>query len=143
MESEIFSESWAKVWAKRIKENEAYRKAAANWEGAMVLVMNADPSWGIAEERAVIADLWHGDCRGAKIAESEDLLEAPYVIRANPATWKDVLAGKLDPIFGLVRGKLKLARGSVFSLLPYTVAAKELVVSATRVETSFPEGWQS
>ncbi len=141
MAAEIFSEKWAKAWGKSINDNAAYRKAAANWEGAIALVMTPDGSRGIPTERAVIADLWHGDCRGAKAAAAADLAEAPFVIKANPETWKSVLAGEVDPIFGLLRGKLKLAKGSVFSLVPYAVAAKELVNSAARVETSFPKGW--
>jgi putative sterol carrier protein len=124
MAAEIFTEKWAKAWGKGVNENAAYRKAAANWEGAIALVMTQDASRGITTERSVIADLWHGDCRGAK-AE----------------TWKSVLSGEVDPIFGLLRGKLKLAKGSIFSLVPYAVAAKELVNSAAGVDTSFPKGW--
>ncbi|MGE5235172.1 MAG: SCP2 sterol-binding domain-containing protein [Acidobacteriota bacterium] len=142
MAAEIFSDKWAKAWGKKINDNEKYRRAAANWEGAMVLVMGADASFGIEAERAVIADLWHGQCRGAHAAKEEDFKEAPYVIKGTPATWKEVLAGNIDPIFGLLRGKLKLSKGSVFSLVPYAVAAKELVESARTVETTFPKEWE-
>ena len=38
-------------------------------------------------------------------------------------------------------GKLKLAKGGLFALLPYAKAAKELVRSAIAVDTSFPQGW--
>jgi putative sterol carrier protein len=141
MAAEIFTEKWAKAWGKGVNENAAYRKAAANWEGAIALVMTQDSSRGITTERSVVADLWHGDCRGAKAATPADLDEAPYVIKASPETWKSVLSGEVDPIFGLLRGKLKLAKGSIFSLVPYAVAAKELVNSAARVDTSFPKGW--
>jgi putative sterol carrier protein len=96
---------------------------------------------GIPEERIVIADLWHGDCRGAKTAGAEELEDTPYLIKAEPAAWKSVLAGKTDPIVGLMGGKLKLAKGSLFALLPYAKAAKELVKSAIAVDTSYPEGW--
>jgi len=142
MAADIFSDKWAKAWGKKINDNAAYRKAAANWEGAMVLVMSPDADFTIPEERAVIADLWHGDCRGAHAADADDMAAAPYVIRANPATWKEVLAGRIDPIFGLLRGKLKLSKGSIFSLVPYAVAAKELVNSAKNVDTAFPKGWE-
>ena len=141
MSAEIFTDKWARSWGRKINENSAYRRAAANWEGAMVLVMAADTGWGIENERAVIADLWHGECRGATAASDDDMKAAPFIIRAAPATWKDVMAGRIDPIFGLLRGKLKLARGSVFALVPYAVAAKELVVSATQVDTAYPVGW--
>lgn len=141
MAAEIFTDDWARLWSDAINANANYKQAATKWEGAIAMVMSPDGDMGIPEERVVIADLWHGDCRGAHAADEEDLAGAPYVIRANPATWKEVLAGRVDPIFGLLRGKLKLAKGSVFSLVPYAVAAKELVASARNVDTTFPKGW--
>jgi putative sterol carrier protein len=96
---------------------------------------------GISDERIVIADLWHGQCRGASTGSSDELDEVPYLIKSTPSNWKNVLAGKTDPIVGLMGGKLKLARGSMFALLPYAKAAKELVKSAIGVDTSFPDGW--
>lgn len=142
MGAEIFTDGWAKEWGEQINANQNYRKAAANWEGAIVLLMTADSTRGVAVDRAVIADLWHGECRLALSASDEDLSEAPYVIQATPDVWREVLEGDLDPIFGLMRGKLKLARGGLFSLLPYAVAAKEMVNSARQVDTSFPAGWE-
>jgi putative sterol carrier protein len=142
MAAEIFTDDWAQLWSDSINANEDYRKAATKWEGAIAMVMTQDDDMGIPEERIVIADLWHGDCRGAKAASTAELEEAPYLIKAEPAAWKSVLAGKTDPIVGLMGGKLKLAKGSLFALLPYAKAAKELVRSAIEVDTSYPDGWE-
>lgn len=141
MAAEIFTDAWAQLWGDEINDNDDYKKAAAKWEGAIALHMTADADMGIPEDRVVIADLWHGDCRGAKASTLDDMDEAPYIIRAVPATWKSVLAGKTDPIVGLMGGKLKLAKGGLFALLPYAKAAKELVASAISVDATFPEGW--
>jgi putative sterol carrier protein len=75
------------------------------------------------------------------VADAADIDQAPYVIRASPRVWQSVLEGHTDPIVGLMGGKLKLAKGKLFSLVPYAKAAKELVVSAGRVDTSYPDGW--
>jgi putative sterol carrier protein len=141
MAAEIFTDDWAQLWSDSINANENYKKAATKWEGAIAMVMTPDADMGIPEERMVIADLWHGDCRNAKAADVAELEDAPYLIKAEPVAWKSVLAGKTDPIVGLMGGKLKLAKGSLFALLPYAKAAKELVRSAIDVDTSFPEGW--
>jgi putative sterol carrier protein len=141
MAAEIFTDAWAQLWNDKINANTDYKKAAEKWEGAIAMVMKPDPTMGIPEERIVIADLWHGDCRNAQVGNSDELEEAPYHIEAEPAAWKSVLAGKTDPIVGLMGGKLKLAKGSLFALLPYAKAAKELVRSAIEVDTSFPDGW--
>jgi Putative sterol carrier protein len=142
MAAEIFTEEWANAWCEKINENASYRKAAERWEGAIVLVMTADPDFGIPEERAVIADLWHGECRSGHTADAAARDAAPYVISGSPAAWRKILDGEADPIVALMGGKLKLARGGLFSLLPYAKAAKEMVVSATQVDTSFPPGWR-
>lgn len=142
MSAEIFTEEWAELWGEQINQNEAYRKAAAKWEGAIALIMGVDESMGIPAERFVVADLWHGDCRGATASDQQQFDDAPYAISATPALWKNVLAGKTDPIVGLTMGKLKLTRGGLFALLPYAKAAKELVVSAMQVDTSYPPGWE-
>ena len=141
MAAEIFSDEWATLWSDSINANAAYKEAAAKWEGAVALVMTADPDMGIPEQRTVVADLWHGDSRSAEAVQGSPGGDVPYVIQASPATWKNVLSGKTDPIVGLMGGKLKLTRGSLFALLPYAKAAKELVRSARKVETTYPEGW--
>jgi len=141
MAAEIFTDDWAGLWAEAINENAEYRKAAATWEGAIALHMTEDAAMGIDADRVVVADLWHGDCRGASAAGPDAFESAPYVIRAAPEVWKGVLAGRTDPIVGLMGGKLKLAKGGLFKLLPYAKAAKELVASAIEVDTTFPDGW--
>ncbi len=141
MAAEIFTHDWALLWGDEINGNGEYKKAAARWEGAIALHMTPDPAMGIPTDRVVVADLWHGDCRGAVATTVADMDDAPYVIRATPAAWKSVLTGKTDPIVGLMGGKLKLAKGGLFALLPYAKAAKELVASAIAVDASFPKGW--
>lgn len=141
MAEEIFTEGWAEAWCREINGSEAYREAAEDWEGAIVLKLAPDASWGVDEARGVWIDLWHGECREVREATASDEEEAPYVIRADPYTWNDVLAGDLDPISGIMRGKLKLKKGSIIDLASYVNAAKELVKAATRVDSSYPEGW--
>lgn len=142
MAAEIFTHEWASLWADSINANASYKQAAATWEGAIGMIMTADSAMGIPAERIVIADLWHGDCRGARAATAAELEETPYLISAEPAAWRSVLDGKTDPIVGLMGGKLRLAKGGLFALLPYARAAKELVRSAIDVDTSFPDGWR-
>jgi len=128
-----FSEAWAQAWADELRRSDDYRRAAATWEGSIVLQSHDAHSNG-----AVYADLWHGDCRQTRAASPEDLETADFVIRASPEIWRRVMAGKIEPIFGLMSGKLKLTRGSLAGLTPYVRASKELVKAAARVDTHFP-----
>ncbi|HEV2851311.1 MAG TPA: Fis family transcriptional regulator [Thermoanaerobaculia bacterium] len=139
MSYEMFTHDWAVACGDQIRANEEYRKAARNWRWPVVLTMKADAKLGLPE-RSVFLDLFEGDCREARVARAADLGAVPYIISADPSTWKRVLERDLEPIPGLMRGKLKLVKGSLVSLLPYVNAAKEMVAAAANVDTRFPSG---
>jgi putative sterol carrier protein len=138
MARELFTLEWAEAWRDQIHANGAYQAAARSWRWPLVLVMKADPGLGLPEERSIYLDLYQGECRDARIATAEDVESTPFLLSADPRTWRQVLERRLEPIPGLMRGKLKLVKGSLASLLPYVMAAKELVESAARIETSYP-----
>ena len=131
-----FSAPWAAAWEEELGASEAYREAAATWEGSLMLEMAVDGAAGAAH--AVFVDLWHGECRGARVATDDDRGGADFVIRGGVGTWQRVLAGELEPIFGIMSGKLKLRRGSLAKLVPQVKAARELVAAAARIDTEFP-----
>jgi putative sterol carrier protein len=58
------------------------------------------------------------------------------VIRAPYSRWKDVVRGDLDPVKGMMQGKLKL-RGDLAMIVRYVRAANELVNLTTQVPTEF------
>lgn len=138
MSVEVFTQRWAQAWADELRASNEYRTAARKWEGCLMLESEADEDNGLPEDRAVFLDLWHGDCRSARIPDELDREEAVYVIRAPAEQWKRVLAGEIEPIMGLMSGKLKLTRGSLTKLIPHTKAAKELLAAAARLRSHFP-----
>jgi putative sterol carrier protein len=142
MAPEVFTDGWARAWGESMSGNPAYRKAAAAWEGAVVLVMEPDDALGVTAERAVYADLWHGECKASGEASPDQRARASVVIVAGARSWRDVLADRTDPVFGLLSGALRLERGSIAALVPFTTAAREMVAAARRVEASFPSGWR-
>ncbi|MGA7617656.1 MAG: Fis family transcriptional regulator [Thermoanaerobaculia bacterium] len=139
MSHELFSEPWLADWVDKIRASEKYKVAARNWQWPMILIMERDPSLGFPQDRALYLDLFKGDCREGKLAGQTEMESTPFIISADAFTWKQVLERKLEPISGLIRGKLKLKKGNLATLIPYVLAAKELVNTATEVPTSFPE----
>lgn len=132
----VFSEAWAVACAEVINRSNAYRAAATTWEGALVLLMTPEEVPG--EERRVFLDLWHGDCRSARAATVDDEATARYVLAGTESSWRLVLTGKTAPLLAIMTGKLRLAKGSLAELIPYTGAAKELVTAAAAIEAIFP-----
>jgi putative sterol carrier protein len=139
MHPDVFTDTWVAAWERELNASPAYREAAADWEGAVALRMSADATLGITEARTVWLDLYHGLCRSARSATDSDLTGAKYLIEAEPAVWKELLAGRLSPVGALLAGKLRLAQGSLMGLLPYAAAAQLLVATATIIQQQFPE----
>lgn len=131
----MFSAAWAAEWARRLNASDAYRAAAATWEGAVVLQMARPDD---QDGPAVFLDLWHGECRQAREASPEDIEAARFVISGGEAAWRGVLTGQASPVMAVLTGKLRLVRGDIGALLPYANAAKELLASAADFETLFP-----
>lgn len=122
---ERFSDDWARAWCRALDGDEDYRRSAERWDGGILFVVGPD--------RKVFLDLRGGRCLAGRVATSEDEAAAAYAIEANEDAWADVLDGRLDPIMGLMRGKLRLAKGSLASLLPFTAAAQRMVKKATEL----------
>lgn len=135
---EVFTDEWCTACCAGLNASETYAHAAAGWEGAVVLVMTADPAHGIDAERAVWIDLHHGRCRGSRVATDADRQAAAYVLQADPAGWKRLLAGEADPVSSLMTGKLRLVKGGLFALARYAQAAREMVTAAGEVGGTFP-----
>lgn len=130
------SDEWLRIYRERINDSPEYRDAAAEWEGDIAFVFEAEPNKGVPEELWAWMDLWHGECRDAHMVTPDGEVTAPYVIRAPYTRWKDVLRGDLDPVKGMMQGKLKL-QGDLPTIIRYVRAANELVHLTMSVPTEF------
>ncbi len=90
-------------------------------------------------ERPVFLDLWHGECREARVARAEDAEASRYVMAGDVEAWRQVLGGRTPPMLAFMTGKLKLTKGSLLELLPYVHAAKELVAAVAAVDADWEE----
>jgi putative sterol carrier protein len=132
------SEEWLKEYVARINDSPAYKEAAASWEGDVAYVIEAEPDKGVPEDVWAWLDLWHGECREAKIVSSEEGEKSRFVIRAPYTRWKEVIRKELDPVKGMMQGKLKL-KGDLPTIVRYVKAANELVNLSQTVPTEFPD----
>ena len=129
------SGEWIKAMAEEVNKSESYRKSAAKWEGDFYFVVEPGP--GLDETVILYIDLWHGDAREASAVADEGEKDPEFVIRAPLATWRQVIEKKLDPIQGMITGRLKL-KGTMSKVMRFPKAAAELVNCATLVPTKFP-----
>lgn len=118
------SQDWADQFQQVLNQSEAYKRAAHNWEGDLLLAIE-----GVG---ALYLDVWHGACREATYITDLADKKAAYTITATMESWRKVLAGQLDPIHGIISRQLRL-EGNLAKLLPHIKAAQELVKCAGRV----------
>ena len=130
----LFTAPWAEALERELTGDDAYRRAAANWSGSLLFVLQADRDRGIDAERRLFLDLDRGFPRAVRPALPGDEREARYRLDATTAVWLDVLEGEIEPAAAVMSGRLKLERGSLFSLLPHLEAARRLLACARRVE---------
>jgi putative sterol carrier protein len=134
---EFPSEKWLEEYVDRINESKEYREAAATWEGDIAYVFEAEPEMGVPNEIWAWLDLWHGECREGKYDIGPEQGEkAKFIIRAPYSRWKEVIRKELDPVKGMMQGKLKL-KGDLPTIVRYVKAANELVNLAGTVPTEF------
>lgn len=137
MEYVFPSEAWIRELKKQINNSDAYKSSAANWEaGDLCLVVNADPAIGLDDSYFIWLDLYHGECRKAQQVSAEEGEKAKFIIRANFERWKQVLNGELNPIKGMLQGKLRV-KGDLFTVVKFSKAALDLVECATNIPTKF------
>ncbi len=134
--AEFPSEQWLEEYVKRINDSSEYKEASATWEGDVAFVFEAEPDRGVPDDIWAWLDLWHGECREGKLVTAEEGEKARFIIRAPYSRWKEVIKRELDPVKGMMQGKLKL-KGDLPTIVRYVKAANELVNLASSVPTQF------
>lgn len=128
---------WLDAYVARINGSKVYGECAATWEGDVTFLFEPEPHLGVPEPVYSWLDLWHGKCRAAAYdVEPERGELARFLIRAPYSRWKQVIRGELDPVRGMMQGKLKL-RGDLQVIVRHVKAADQLVRIAGEVPTTF------
>lgn len=131
------SPEWVEEFKRQINLSQGYKEAGSTWTaGPVALVTLAKPEVGLHEDIGIWLDLHQGVCRDAKIVSGEEAQKAPFCITGDYARWKQVIKKELEPVKGMMQGKLKL-KGDLPTIVRYVKASQELVECSTRIETKF------
>ena len=131
----FLSEDWLKRYMDLLNSNPQYEEAAKGWEGDFIFQVDSDGKT-VTEPIRAYADLWHGKCRAVHPAASGE--NAQYTYSGTLKNWKKLLNRDIGPIKGLLSRKFRI-KGSMMMVMRYIGAAQELVATATRVPTRFPD----
>jgi putative sterol carrier protein len=129
-------DAWIKALMAELNVSAAYEDAARSWEGDFCFIV--EPGGTLEKTVTLYMDLWHGKCRQAyEINEATDGHKPAFTLSAPVATWKRVLNKQLDPVQGMMTGKLHI-KGNMGMIMKNVRAAKELVENCTHIPTEFP-----
>ena len=123
---------WLEAYLAKLNGNAAYEEAGKTWEGAFVFVV--EPEGNLDHVVRFYVDLWHGKAREGHAMTEDEEVDAPFIFTGKYSNWLKLLAGKLDPIKGLMTRKFKL-KGDMKKVMRAVKAAKELVATIKMVET--------
>jgi len=134
------SAEWTAAFRDAINASAGYAEHGEGWtHGKVAYVVRARPEIGIEDDTAMILDLHGGKCRESAMVPGEDAEDAAdFVIWAEYERWKEVLSGELDPTKAMMQNKLKLEKGHLPTIVKFVLASKELVLSATTIDTEYP-----
>ena len=129
------SKEWIEKFMEVVNNSPSYKEAAKTWEGDFLFVVEPDEK--LDKKHIFYLDLWHGDCRSVDLFdEDQELPETEVEYAGSYSNWLKVINGEIDPIKGILTGKMKL-KGNKGKVMRAAKAAMELVNSAQKVETKF------
>lgn len=131
------SEEWVGAWLALANRSAEFEASGKEWEGAVILVIGAEPTAGIPDAVYVRLDGRHGKWLGHELSTDRRLAEgAVFVLRAPYARWKQVIRQELNPIKGLVQGKIRI-EGHLPVVFKWTKSVLLLAELAGRLDTEF------
>lgn len=134
----FFTPEWASLYQQAITTDPLYRKVAAGWEGTVCLHVEKKPKYGLEIDLYLLLDLWHGECRSARLVPPDVGEAANYVITASLDHWMKIGKKELDTVKGMMQRKLKL-KGSLPSIVRYVKASNRLAEISAEVGGKFPD----
>jgi putative sterol carrier protein len=133
----IGTPEWVSSYEKLVQQDAAYKEAAKDWEGSVVMHILPDPEHGLDIDLYIFMDLWHGDCRFMKIVPQDAGEAGDFVITGAMERWMQVVKKELDVTKGMMQGKLKL-KGDLPTIVRAVKAAVRLVELAGEVGGLLP-----
>jgi ribonucleotide reductase beta subunit family protein with ferritin-like domain/putative sterol carrier protein len=126
-----FSKEWLEQWQKAINNSSDYQKKGKGWNAPLILKMEPVPDI-LAKESAMglFLRLQYGECTELTYAKEEDMARSDVVLTAEVQTWISLIEEKKEPVMMIMKGKVKLEKGSLVLLSTQRKAAKALLETA-------------
>ncbi len=131
---EYFSSDWIEAWADSIQNSDKYREAGKNWNAP--LIIKIDPKPEIIKDNEAIGiflKLSYGECKSLRYAVADDEDQTDIILSADKKTWVDLIEKSKDPTMAIMKGKIKIEKGSLITLSTQRKAASALLKTAPSI----------
>ncbi|TVR16910.1 MAG: R2-like ligand-binding oxidase [Balneolaceae bacterium] len=130
-----FTDEWVGEWKRALEESELYKVKGKEWNASVLLRMDP-PSPALKKESYIgfYLDLQYGECHELRYADETDRDIADVILKADESTWLTLIEQKKDPAMMIMKGSLKLEKGSLVMLTNQKQAAKALLQTAPSYE---------
>ena len=131
------SEEWVQTWVALANRSPEFEASGKGREGAIGLVIEPDEEAGVP--RPIYVRLDGRNCKlvgyefGTQRAQAEETI---FALRAPYPRWKQIVKQELNPVKGLVQGKIAI-EGHLPVVLTWTKSILVLAELAGRIETAF------
>lgn len=128
---QLFTEEWITDWKEAIDSSKQYAADGKFWNASIVLAFNPVPEH-LEKKNSVgfYLDLQGGRCDELRFATEKDKNLADVVLTAGEENWRKLISKKKDPTMEIMKGGLKLEKGSLVLLSTQRKAAKTLLATA-------------
>lgn len=127
---------WLKELQRILNASDEYRSAGKNWEGSLTLVSEPDETYD--KHHYIWINPYHGQVLDVAEMNSVDEKPSPFILTGTYSTWKGIVKGEIDPIKGLMKGKITVD-GNVSYLVTQVKQAQALLKGLMQVETRFAD----
>lgn len=137
---EVFpSVTWLGVWVRLANEDAAFMAASVGFDGAIGLVLlpaNHANARATYMRLTGLSGRWHD----ARMGNDPGLVEnCEFVLSATFPVWRSLIEQELNPLRGLVQGRLRLS-GQLSTMLRWSEALLAMTRLAGEIGTQYDQG---
>jgi putative sterol carrier protein len=131
------SEEWVEAWLARANGSAEFAQAGSGWDGAVGLIIEADPQRGVAQTLFMRLEGRDGEWTGYSLGTDRARLGVTvFVLRAPYLRWKELIEQELQPVWALLQGKVRI-EGHLPVIVRWMAAIIVLARLAGELETEF------
>lgn len=133
------ADEWVQEYRKKLNESDQYSQVGEGWgvgfNGDFLFEIQPDGVYD-GEPVYMYLELQDGACLDAYVTDDPDTEDWGFAFRGEYSKWKQLTAGDIDPVEGMMDGTFELD-GDMQKVMQYSQAAIVMTENAGEIDTEF------